>query len=148
MPAHAPLTAAITGQAQRVVPGEVVVPLRPDAVARLRRLGGQAGVVAAPLGVAGEGVAVATDAEGRRAAGDDHRPDLDVGLQLGQDPPVLGVHPPGPRVVAVRPVQPDRRHPVGDLEAGGLQLHSACSTGSASSGRQTSRSGSHGSGLL
>ena len=130
------------------MPGEVVVQLGPDAVARLRRLGGQAGVVAAPLGVAGEGLAVAADAERRRAAGDDDRPDVDVGLELGEDPPVLGVHPPRPRVVAVRPVQPDRRHPVGDLEAGGLQLHSACSTGSASSGRQTSRSGSHGSGLL
>ena len=90
------------------MPGEVVVELGPHAVARLGGRGRQSLVVAAPLGMFGERVAVAAHAERGRCAGDDDRPHVRVGIELGHDGAVLGVHPPRPRVVPVGTMEPHR----------------------------------------
>ena len=111
------------GRAVAVVPREVVVELGLHAVARVGPIDREPGVVRPALGVGGEGIAVAADAERRRRAGDHDRPHVAVGLELGQDPAVLGVHPAGPRVVPVRAVQPHRGDVAVDLEPGRLQLH-------------------------
>ena len=70
------------GQAQAPHPGHVVVQLGAHAVARVGHLGRQAPVVAATIGMAGQGVAVATHAERSPGARHDHDAGGAIGLEL------------------------------------------------------------------
>jgi hypothetical protein len=101
-----------------------VIQLGVHAVAGLGHHVGRARVVAAAVGVPGERPGVAAHAERPARARDDGAPHAGVRLELREHPPVLGVHAPRPRVVAVGPVQPHRRHAVvGQLVAHGPQVH-------------------------
>ena len=104
--------------------GEGVVVLRSHAVARRRQLAGvDAGVVAALGGVAAEGGGVGPCAETPPLAGDDDGAHGGVGLDLGQRPPVLGVHPAGPGVQTLGPGEGDRRDAVAVEDPHDLEVH-------------------------
>ena len=159
-PAQAPFTAAMTGRRSAEVPREVVVELGPDAVARAwpARPAGPGRSRRARRAQRGPGC--------RRPRRTRRRPVTTTtrtsgsASSCGQHPAVLGVHAAGPRVVPVRAVEPRVATPCRRSRSGGLQLHrvvpsapaSSAPEGlqypAASSGRHTSRSGSHGSGRL
>ena len=107
---------------QPEVEGEVVIELRRDPVARPGQVVGRAGVVAASVDVARQGLGVRTGAEPPPFTGHHHHPHRVVGLGPAERGPVLGVHPPGPGVEAVRPGQGDGGDPIVDLVAEGPQL--------------------------
>ena len=144
-------------EAQAVVEGEGVVELRPHAVAGLGQRLADAGVVRALLDVAVEGGAVGAGAEARGPCPVTTSTRTSASASAAATRlPVLGVHPPGPRVEPVGPGEGDRGDAVGDrvLDRSCSSVTSSRrrqrgpSTSSASSGRQISRSGSHGSGWL
>ena len=81
-----------------------------------------AGVVAAALDVTLERPAVGAGAEAAPRTGDDDDPHRRVVGGPGEQGPVLGVHPTGPGVEALGPVQGDGGDAVAHVVAGDLQL--------------------------
>ncbi len=130
------------------LPGEVGV--ETIAAARASDIGRQAGVVAALGRVTSQRLGVAAHTERRRSAGNDDCAQVGSVLEIGHHRPVFGVHPAGPRIVPVRAIEPhggDRavHGPPDRREVGVAHPQIAFSTPSANSGRQTKKSGSHGS---
>ena len=106
--------------------GEVGVELRADAVARHRHVLAEPVVVGAALDVAFERPRVRSGAEAPPRTRDHDDADPGVGGRPVEQGSVLGVHPSGPRVQAIGPVQGDggdagAHRVAGDLELG--QLH-------------------------
>ena len=69
-------------------------------------IGGEAGVVAAALGMAGQCFGVAPNAKCRRSAGEYNHPHCRILFEFGENPAILGMHAPCPCVVALGTVQP------------------------------------------